>query len=532
MVFLSVFALGACSQAVTTGPAPVRPPVSPPIEFRDGPATDDWWRLDPVTDHVPGIGVERAYAELLANRSPRREVVVAILDSGIDVEHEDLAAVIWTNPGEIPGNNRDDDGNGYIDDVHGWNFIGGPDGRNVHQDTYEVTRLYKVCRDSGQLATPRCQAIAEEVEGRRAEAQGYLDQYLGIAATQEQILSVLQNYLGTTSVTVETVQAISSSNPEVSQARQVYLRMMDAGATPEVIQEGIEQLTNQLDYNFNPDFNSRLIVGDDYSNLTQRFYGNSDVRGPDALHGTHVAGIVGAVRNNGIGINGIASGVRIMSVRTVPDGDERDKDVANAIRYAVDNGASVLNMSFGKGYSPDKPIVDEAVRYAMSKGVLLVHAAGNDGEDLATHENFPNPIFVDGERAGLWLEVGASGYTHDGLAASFSNYGTKQVDVFAPGVSIYSTVPDNEYRRLDGTSMAAPVVTGLAALLMAYYPELSAAQVKQIIMETVSPFQNEMVILPGSFGQRRAFGELSVAGGVVNAYEALKRAAEITTSRN
>jgi subtilisin family serine protease len=311
----------------------------------------------------------------------------------------------------------------------------------------------------------------------------------------------------------------------------MYLRMLEVGYTAEMIQWVIQDITNSLEYSYNPDFDSRLIVGDDYNNLTERHYGNSDVRGPDAYHGTHVAGIVGAKRDNNIGMNGVANGVRIMSVRTVPDGDERDKDVANAIRYAVENGANVINMSFGKGFSPQKPVVDEAVRYAMSRGVLMVHAAGNDGEDLTYNESFPTPFFVDGERAELWLEVGASGYTSTGLAASFSNYGSERVDVFAPGVEIYATIPDNEYTRLQGTSMASPVVAGVAGLLMAYYPELTAAQVKQIIMETVTPYQEMNVQVPGGGGMR-PFGELSISGGVVNAYSALLRAAEITGGRN
>lgn len=542
LVLFSMLVLGACAPAVNVSePAPAAAPAAPapapapppsPVEFAEGPAANDWWLLDVETDRVPGISANRAYAELLAGRQPRREVVVAILDSGIDIEHEDLAGVLWVNEEEIPGNDRDDDGNGYVDDVHGWNFLGGPDGRNVDQDTYEVTRLYAECRDQGQLETPRCRDFGTEVERRRAEAAGYLSQYRQIAQTQNQIIAVLRRQLGTDSLTVESVAAINAPSMEIRQAQQIYIQMIEAGATPEAIQDGIEALTSQVEYAFNPDFDPRPIVGDDYDNLTERDYGNTDVAGPDPSHGTHVAGIVAADRDNRIGINGIASGVRLMSVRTVPDGDERDKDVANAIRYAVDNGADIINMSFGKGYSPQKPVVDEAVRHAMAEGVLIVHAAGNDGEDLASHESFPTPYFIDGGRADLWIEVGASGYTRDGLAATFSNYGTDRVDVFAPGVEIYSTVPGDEYRKNDGTSMAAPVVSGVAALLMAYYPELGPERVKEIILETATPFPAVMVLLPGGSGERRAFSELSATGGVVNAYAALRRAAEITASRN
>lgn len=540
VVLFSALVLGACAPAVTASAPSVAPPpaAAPPApapvaaDFLDGEPADDWWLLDAVQDRVPGTSARRARAELLAGREPGREVVVAILDSGIDIEHEDLRDVIWVNEDEIPGNNRDDDGNGYVDDVHGWSFLGGPDGRNVNQDTYEVTRLFAECRVRGELDTPRCREYAQEVEERRGEAAGYLSQYRQIAQTQNQIIAVLSRHLGTDSITVTAVETIAAPSMEVRQAQQIYLQMMEVGATPEAIQEGIEALTSQVEYGFNPDFDPRPIVGDDYDDLAQRDYGNADVRGPGADHGTHVAGIVAARHGNGIGIEGIATGVRLMSVRTVPDGDERDKDVANAIRYAVDNGADIINMSFGKGYSPQKPIVDEAVRYAMREGVLIVHAAGNDGADLSSHDSFPTPWYVDGEKAELWIEVGASGFTRDGLAASFSNYGANRVDVFAPGVSIYSTVPDDLYRHNDGTSMASPVVAGLAALLMAYYPELDARQVRQIILETATPYATEMVLVPGGMGERRAFGEFSSTGGIVNAYAALRRAAEITGSGN
>ncbi|MEJ0080826.1 MAG: S8 family serine peptidase [Puia sp.] len=243
---------------------------------------------------------------------------------------------------------------------------------------------------------------------------------------------------------------------------------------------------DELDYDLNLDFNPRKIVGDDSSNAFEHFYGNTNVMGPDALHGTHVSGIIAAVRGNGIGIQGIANHVSILMIRTVPAGDERDKDVANAIRYAADHGCKVVNMSFGKSYSPDKKAVDEAVQYAMSKDVLLIQAAGNDGLNIDHEPHYPNRIYMDGTEAGAYLVVGASTSTNDSnLVADFSNYGKKSVDVFAPGVDIYSCVPGSKYQNESGTSMAAPVVTGIAALIREYYPKLTALQVKQIIMLSV-----------------------------------------------
>jgi subtilisin family serine protease len=301
-----------------------------------------------------------------------------------------------------------------------------------------------------------------------------------------------------------------------------YIKFRD-----EELGEALKHIQVQVDYQYNLSFDPRPIVGDDYSNDKERLYGNADVTGPNADHGTHVAGIIGAVRDNAIGIKGIADHARIMVVRVVPDGDERDKDVANGIRYAVDNGARVINMSFGKGYKWDKEIVDEAVRYAMSKDVLLVHAAGNDGKDLEMESNYPTRVYADSNgMAGAWIEVGASGWVNDStLVAPFSNYGKTKVDVFAPGESIYSTTPGSHYANHDGTSMASPVVAGLAALIREYYPKLTALQVKDIILRSVLKVDHPVIVRVDGKPAKVMLSDISVSGGVVNAYQALQMAA-------
>jgi len=251
------------------------------------------------------------------------------------------------------------------------------------------------------------------------------------------------------------------------------------------------------------------------------------------FHGRHVSGIIAAVRNNGKGIDGIADNVKIMMIRAVPDGDEHDKDIALAIRYAADNGAKVINMSFGKGFSPEKQWVDDAVKYAQSKGVLLVHAAGNDASDIDTAWNFPTPVFkADGKRASNWITVGASGDPKlGGLVAGFSNYGKKEVDVFAPGVKIYSTIPGgNSYGNAQGTSMASPVVAGLAALILEYFPNLTAEQVKSVIEK--SSLKPDMKVKNPATEEEVDLSELSRSGGVINAYEAVKLASTMKGERN
>jgi subtilisin family serine protease len=288
------------------------------------------------------------------------------------------------------------------------------------------------------------------------------------------------------------------------------------------------QLGTMMKFNLNKKFNPRNLVGDDYENVSERNYGNNAVNAPNMDHGTHVAGIIAANRYNEEGIKGICGEAVIMTLRVVPNGDERDKDVANAIRYAADNGAKVINMSFGKKLSPNKDIVDEAVEYAMKKDVLLVHAAGNDGLDLATNNFYPSAMLHQtGAKAPNWIEVGASGWEKGkNRVASFSNYGKSEVDIFAPGVDLNSTMPGSKYKSEDGTSMASPVVAGVAALIRQNYPNLSAVQTKQIILMSAVPCK-EKVIIPGT-KKKGKMKQLCATGGIVNAYEALVLAEKVS----
>ncbi len=510
----------------TSTPAPAGSAAPAPAPAPLTSAPDAWQLLDLGTDRVPGVSAERAYAELLAGRTPAREVVVAVIDGGVDTAHVDLRASLWRNPRETAGNDLDDDGNGYVDDIYGWNFIGGADGRSVNHETLEVTRLHAACQAGQPITVPEsCAEVAEAYEEERAEVTQTLQVIAQIEAAYEFALPRLTEAGAGDPPTVEGVRALTPVRQDVAQARTIFLQLADAGILPEDIPDAREAYEGLDQYGLALDFDPRDIVGDDYADGTERAYGNADVMGPDASHGTHVAGIIGAVRGNGLGIDGIAASVRIMAIRAVPDGDERDKDVANAIRYAVDNGAHIINMSFGKGFSPRKELVDAAVRYADERGVLMIHAAGNDGENVDVVRNFPSATYADGGRPSHWIEVGAANWVVDSLAASFSNYGQRTVDAFAPGVDILSTMPGGEWERQDGTSMAAPVVSGVAALLMAYFPELDAADVRRILLDSSVKYGDRMVPQPGG-GELVPFGTLSVTGGVINAYEAVRMALE------
>ena len=509
-------------------------------------APRNWFNLDLAEDNVPGVSTERAYEQLLSGKKSK-SVIVAVLDSGVDYEHEDLQDVMWVNEGEIPGNGIDDDKNGYIDDIHGWNFLGNKSGENIQYDNLEVTRLYREYDKMFKGKDPESLSKKEKelykkykeygkvIEDKRAEVEEEAGTFVAIATA----INSLAEEIGKDVVSQEDLANFKSDNPLLMYAAQIGQALMQEGQTFEQIQKDINDYAGHLaaeyEYHYNLDFDPRPEVNDDFSNPYDRNYGNNDVRGPDAMHGTHVAGIIAAKRDNGLGMDGVANNVRIMSVRTVPDGDERDKDVAAAIVYAVDNGASVINMSFGKGASPRKDVVDEAVKYAQKNDVLIIHAAGNDNKQISDDNNFPTDKFDKrGGFLGLfgpkyaenWIEVGAiNWHTDESLVAPFSNYSADYVDLFAPGMEIYSTTPYNEYENQQGTSMAAPVVAGVAAVIRSYFPDLTAEQVKQVIMDSAVR-QNKKVREPGS-EVLVPFSQLSVTGGVVNAYEAIKLASQV-----
>ncbi|MCH8554452.1 MAG: S8 family peptidase [Schleiferiaceae bacterium] len=511
----------------------------------------NWYLQDVTTGSYPGVGADRVYAELLADKEADT-VIVAIIDSGMEPTHDGLKPVMWVNPGEIPGNGIDDDGNGYIDDVYGWNFIGGKDGKNIGADTFEVTRLFVKLDKKFKDVDPKSLSKKEkkeyeqylvyktEINKQRTQAKAGMNQFNAIVESLE---ALGEQFEDGRPFTIENIENIDATGDEVlflgkNIASQIMnsipLEITTFGEFYDLIADQFEgtkkYFKKQLETGYNTDFDERHIVGDNYDDVYERYYGNSDVQGPDAQHGTHVGGIVGAKAHAGDDIYGVARHVKLMSVRAVPDGDERDKDVANAIIYAVDNGASIINMSFGKGYSWNKQVVDEAVKYAAANDVLLVHAAGNSGQNNDVTDNFPNAYFekrglFQPKRAKNWIEVGALAPATDETApATFSNYGKKTVDVFAPGVSIYSTVPENTYEFLQGTSMAAPTVAGVAAIIRSHFPNLTAAQVREIIMKSVIPVEGE-VIKPGS-KEKVTFKDLCVTGGYVSAYEAVKLASQ------
>ncbi|WP_276379052.1 S8 family peptidase [Flavobacterium sp. H4147] len=488
-----------------------------------------WSHLDLIKDSIPGMSVDRAYAELLQGKKSQK-VIVGIVDSGVDIEHEDLKGKIWTNPKEIPGNGIDDDKNGFIDDVHGWNFLGDA----VHENL-EMTRIVKKADDgSAEYKEALAQYTAKYEEALQGKER--VDFLLNAHKT-------VKTALNKEKYTLEDLNSITSTDENVVNSKKIMTQILtNTGPTfdPEAeFEEYRKYVYDQLNYNLNKEYDGRKVVGDNPEDIKNNHYGNNIVFGPDkeeALHGTHVAGIIAQIRGNNLGGDGVAENVEILTVRAVPDGDEYDKDIALAIRYAVDNGAKVINGSFGKSFSPHKQWVYDAIKYAAKKDVLIVHAAGNDGYNIDETKNINYPNDSEDnvkEFADNVITIGAINKEYgENVVAGFSNFGKINVDVFAPGEEIYATVPNNKYKYLQGTSMASPNAAGVAVLIRSYYPKLKAAQVKKILMDSGVALPSMVVLGENPNPQEKpvavSSAESSKTAKMVNAYNALLMAEKMS----
>lgn len=534
---LSAFALlvlAGCSVTLQAQVSTSKTAITAPLAIvKKAPVTDNelkrWSHLDLVKDTIAGMSVDKAYAELLQGKTGVK-VIVGIVDSGVDIEHEDLKGMIWTNPKEIPGNGIDDDKNGFIDDINGWNFLGDA----VHENL-EMTRVVKK-GDDGSPEYKNALAQYTEKYDKALKDKQQVDFLLDVHST-------IKKELNKTTYKLEDLSTITSTDQKVTRSKMIMTQIFtNAGPTfdPEAeLGDYKKQVYDQLDYNLNKEFDGRKIVGDNPEDIKNNHYGNNVVFGPDkeeALHGTHVAGIIAQVRGNNLGGDGIANNVEILTVRAVPDGDEYDKDIALAIRYAVDNGAKVINGSFGKSFSPHKQWVYDALLYAKKKDVLIVHAAGNDGYNIdeTKNINYPNDSqdnvkeFTDNV-----ITIGAINKAYgENVIAPFSNFGKINVDVFAPGEEIYATVPNNKYKYLQGTSMASPNAAGVAALIRSYYPKLKANQVKQILMDSGVALPPSVVLgenpNPDVAPVAVSSAESSKTAKMVNAYNALLMAEKMS----
>lgn len=487
-----------------------------------------WSHLDLVKDTIPGMSVDKAYSEIIKNKKGKT-VIVAVIDSGTDIDHEDLDDVLWTNKNEIPNNGKDDDNNGYIDDIHGWNFIG---------DGYDEQLEYVRLLASGDSSNPRYAEAEALYNSEYEKYTGYKTQYDQILQQVSSANDMVSKHLNKKDYTLKEVNAIQTQDESLAQSVAIikYVYSLDAKSVPSFINEikdGLVEINDRLNVNLNKNLKGRK-TGDNPDDLNDKIgYGNNNPRpiNKKERHGTAVTGIIAAERDNGKGMNGVANNVQVMAIRSTPNGDEYDKDVALAIRYAADNGAKVVNMSFGKSFSPHSKWVRDAIMYAAEKDVLLVHGSGNDSDNIDVVKSFPNDaIGTNPEIADNFISVGAITSKYgSSMVADYSNYGKVNVDVFAPGSDIYSTMPKNEYDFNDGTSFAAPNVAGVAALIRSQYPNLTAAQVKKVLMDSGLPINAKVTV--GKNGEVKSLSDISKSGRIVNAYNALIIASQMANSQ-
>ncbi len=507
------------------------------------PKIKDWHLLDFKNDGYHGINLAKAYELLKGKKS--NTVIAAVIDSGIDTLQDDLKANFWKNPGEIPYNNIDDDKNGLVDDVTGWNFLGGSKNENLSISVSEEYRLYH--RFKNEFEEKKEKNIAPEkkfvfTEWKKAETIINTNYTLAIKTISEtrsnfSLIQSSNNYLiKFLGKPIFTQKDVSTGTKKDSSTicSNIWTNIFDGRdfTNADFVKDYEAYLKKQEDAIVQKtvlpiDYRGKLLNDNGY-NITQTHYGNTNLQTYSGYHGTSVSSIIGALRNNNKGIDGIADNVKIIMIRAVLGSHEYDKDVALAIRYAVDNGATVINMSFAKPLSPDKKWVDDAIKYAQQKDVVLVHACGNDAKNIDVDYSYPHPYYLDGSRMPHFINVGASGdFSTGGLVASFSNYGKKMVDIFAPGADINCAIANNGTQMASGTSMASPVIAGIAVLLRSYFPKLTAPEVVDIIKKS-GVLINEEVILPGTENKKIAFDKLSQTGAIANAYEAVKLALKKT----
>ena len=524
-----------------------------------------WYQEDYNDNHTPGISLDKFYNNF-KKKEKLTNIIVAVLDTQIELNHEDLKNSIWVNKNEIPENNIDDDNNGYIDDINGWSFTGTKSGGYVVWSNFEYVRVIRkwdsIFKDKkeSEILTSNIDDYKEYIRARTIleKKQKFYKNWSKSSRHGLLVYSIVKDTLkhffpneDYTYKQLDSLYKIYKINDKSYRQRRddgdmdlgalIDYRMVSLEVnqiTLKDIENNVIEIDSILDKNLNVNFNERVFIGDNW-NILEKGYGNNKVSAKIFNHrtikdhNTKVSSIIAANRENNVGIMGFSQNIKIMPLNISPSGDEHDKDIAMAIRYAVDNGAKVINMSFAKEFSLEKQWVSDAFEYAEKNNVLIVHVSGNDGFNIDKNPIYPNDTNYENDKefTSNFINVGSTNKNLDStFVSSFSNYGKKNVDLFAPGEQIYTAIPDNKYDFDSGTSLAAPMVSGTAALIWLYYPKLTASQVKQIILDSGTAYDME-VIVPGTKDKKVKFSELSKSGKVLNVYNAMKMAKEMSRSK-
>jgi subtilisin family serine protease len=510
-----------------------------------------WHWKDLEKDGVHGVSLFKAQQLLTDLKLKPTSIIIAVLDGGIDTAHPQIKPLLWNNPKEIPGNALDDDKNGYVDDLHGWNFLGNAAGENINKASDEKSRIYHRYKDvfkkdnldsaSWDATKKHTYKIWQQAANEIVFTDEDADKLSFIKMARNAVIKmgvILIKEIEDSNFTTEGLETYQPIGKITADTKISYLRTMQALGIDRstghhsIVEELNEYISGKeksaVSIDTPPEDLRKNITKDQYENLNDQFYGNNNITGPNAKHGTHVAGLAAGIIDTIFNKTKFINPIQIMGVRVVPDGDEYDKDIALGIRYAVNNGAKIINMSFGKSFSPEQPWVDSAIRYAASKDVLIIHSAGNESYDLNVKSVYPNPysnVFKD--KAINMITVGASSdpVIAESIVTDFSNYGNKIVDLLSPGKKIYSSLPNQQYGFLDGTSMSAPILSHIAALVRAYFPKLSAEDVKAILLQSCWKPNDQSTLFPNSLDQSKRLNDISAEGGIVNAALAIQNAA-------
>ena len=510
-----------------------------------------WHWKDLEKDGVHGVSLFKAQQLLTDLKLKPTPIIIAILDGGIDTAHPQIKPMLWNNPKEIPGNALDDDKNGYVDDVHGWNFLGNAAGQNINKASDEKSRIYH--RYKNEFKQDKLDSSAWDVK-KKQDFYTWQQAAAEIVFTDEDAANlsfikmarnavvkmglILIKEIEDTNFTTEQLETFQPIGKLTADTKISYLRTMQALGIDRIsgyhsIVEDLNEYISGKDQSAvsidtPPEDLRKKIIQDQYENLNDQYYGNNNITGPNAKHGTHVAGLAAGMVDTNFTKSNFSNPIQIMGVRVVPDGDEYDKDIALGIRYAVNNGAKIINMSFGKSFSPEQPWVDSAIRYAASKDVLIIHSAGNESYDLNNKSVYPSPysnVFKD--KASNMITVGASSdpVIAESILTEFSNYGNKIVDVLSPGNKIFSSLPNQQYGFLNGTSMSAPILSHIAALVRAYFPKLSATEVKEILLQSSWKPNDPNTLFPiPQKDQSIKLNDISAEGGIINAALSIQNA--------
>ncbi|WP_062055909.1 S8 family serine peptidase [Aquimarina longa] len=512
--------------------------------------TLNWHHKDIIDDTIPGISLDKAYKKIL-NKKKLDNVIIAIIDQQVEINHEDLKDQIWNNPKEIPDNNIDDDNNGYIDDIHGWNFLGNSKGENIIRANYEFVRVIR--KFDSTFKNKRKEHISSKQKANfliYKQAQKSYEKKLKFAKKEQEYADflvrnypkskkLLKTFFPQENYTLQQVDSLYKVHKENSELGKLIYFMYDYlkyNLSKDWIIETKKTADERLSKLMNFKYNDRSILGDDPNNLADNEYGNNIVNKYSKIlyHGTNVTGVIASTRDNNIGAQGILNNCKIMVLSVSPIGDENDKDISLAIKYAVDNGAKIINMSFGKDFSINKKWVNEAIKYASEKDVLIVSSAGNESRNLDNQNIYhvnDTEYSTGNEISNNFLLIGSSTYSLDkNLKKSSSNYGKSNVDLFAPGHNIYTTSPlEEKYKFTTGSSYSSAIVSGIAALIRSCYPDLKAFQIKEILMKSGISYNIDVeMTLKDNTKKMIPFSDLSKSGKIVNAYNALLMAEQVS----